>query len=256
MFGTKHLIILALSLIFISVIFYFTRKIKLKKLSKALFIIGIISEIIKIFFYTIKNEESLGGYLPKTDLPFQLCSIQIIFITIINLYDNEKVKRFLYSFMAPSCLLGALAAILIPVYSALNFTIITFQYFIYHNCLIIYALHLFTSKDLKLNINDYFNCLKFLLVLMFFAIYINSICYDGQSNVNFMYVVAPPQDGLPYLNNDNGWFVYIIHYAILVLSCITVCYIKPIISAIKNKFSNKNNTLNEITTNEQNETNQ
>ena len=68
---------------------------------------------------------------------------------------------------------------------------------------------------------------------MFFAIYINSIVYDGVSNINFMYVVSPPQSGLPFLTEKYGWLVYIVHYAFTVLFGITICYIKPIIAAIK-----------------------
>ena len=74
---------------------------------------------------------------------------------------------------------------------------------------------------------------------MFFAIYINSIVYDGSDKINFMYVVSPPVDGLPFLTEKYGWFVYIMHYACLVLFCVTMCYIKPIITAIKEKLNNK-----------------
>ena len=92
-----------------------------------------------------------------------------------------------------------------------------------------------TNKELKLTIKDYFSCLKFLLALFFFATYINSMVYDYASNINFMYVASPPQSGLPFLNENHGWLVYIIHYACLVLFCVTMCYIKPIIVAIKAK---------------------
>ena len=74
---------------------------------------------------------------------------------------------------------------------------------------------------------------------MFFAIYINSIVYDGTDKINFMYVVSPPMSGLPFLTEKYGWFVYIMHYACLVLFCVTICYIKPIITAIKEKVNNK-----------------
>lgn len=235
-FGLKHIIIVFVSILLIVGLFIFSRKIRFEILCKILFVVGIVSEIVKILYYTVANEDKLGGFLPKTDLPFQLCSIQIIFFTIIVIFKNEKINRFLFSFMMPSCLLGGFAAILIPTTSSLNTWVITFQYFIFHIALIVFALRLMTSKELNLTIKDYFNCLKFLLVLFFFAIYINSIVYDGNDKINFMYVVGPPQKGLPYLNEDSGWLVYIIRYAILVIGCVTACYIKPIIMAIKNKL--------------------
>jgi flagellar biosynthesis/type III secretory pathway M-ring protein FliF/YscJ len=92
---------------------------------------------------------------------------------------------------------------------------------------------------------------------MFFAIYINSMLYDGVSNINFMYVVSPPQDGLPFLNENHGWLVYVVHYAALVLFCVSIAYIKPIIDAIKAKLSKKTaqQMLEEATTNKNAESN-
>jgi uncharacterized membrane protein YwaF len=195
--------------------------------------------MVKTITYIVINEDKYGGILPKNDLPFQLCSIQLIFIAIVVFSKNEKVKRVLLSFMMPSCLFGGLAAILIATSSSLNVWVITIQYFFYHVSLCTFSLHLFTNKEFKWNIKDYFSSLIFILCIFFFAIYINSMIYDGNQTVNFMYVVNPPQKGLPYLNENQGWLMYMIKYASLVLVCITLCYIKPIILAIKNKVTKK-----------------
>ena len=235
-FGTKHLIIIAVSAVLIVGLFLFSKKLRFATICKTLFYVGIVSETIKIFYYIIQNEATHGGILPKTDLPFHLCSIQILFIAVVNITKNEKLKRFLLSFMFPSCLLGGIAAILIATNSSLNgMWIITAQYFLYHIAIVVFALNLCTNKEIKLTVSDYFNCLKFLVILLFCAIYINSIVYDYKSNINFMYVASPPQSGLPFLNENHGWLVYITHYAFLVLLCVTLCYIKPIILAFKSK---------------------
>jgi len=203
-------------------------------------LVGIVSELIKVFYYTVANESTHGGILPKTDLPFRLCSIQILFIVVINISSNEKIKRFLYSFMIPSCLLGGIAALLLATSSSLNgMWILSLQYFGYHVAIIVLALKLMTSKEFSPTIKDYFNCLKFLLVLMFGAMYINSILYDGVSKINFMYVASPPMDGLPFLNENHGWLVYIAHYGCLVLFCVTACYAKVIFKALTKKKSNQ-----------------
>lgn len=237
LFGTKHIILIAVSIALIVGLFILSKRLKFQTICKVLFYVGIVSEIVKIFYYILANEEEYGGILPKTDLPFHLCSIQIIFIAIINVSQNEKLKRFILSFMLPSCLFGGVAAILIATTSSLNAWVITIQYFLYHIAIVIFALNLLTSKEICLTVKDYFNCLKFLLIIMFFAIYINSILYDGNPKINFMYVVSPPQSGLPYLNEEKGWLVYIIRYATLVLVAVTLCYIKPIVLAIKAKAS-------------------
>lgn len=238
-FGTKHLIIIACTLALIVGMFIVSKKFSFNTVCKAMLIIGIISETLKIFTYIIINEDTHGGLLPKTDLPFHLCSIQILFVIVLNYSKNENLKRFLMSFMYPSCLIGGLAAIFIATSSSLNNWVITFQYFIYHAAIIVLALNICTRKEIKLTVKDYFNSLKFVGILMFVAIYINSIIDDGSGKINFMYVVSPPQNGLPFLTEKYGWLVYIVHYACLILFALTMCYIKPIIVAIKEKAAAK-----------------
>ena len=253
-FGTKHIILLIISIVIIVLAAFLSKKIKLKTFLKILLYVGIVSETIKIAYYTIQNEGVYGGYLPKSDLPFHLCSIQILFIIILNVSKNEKLNRILLAFMLPSCLIGGAAALLLPTYTARNgMWILTFQYFMYHIALITFGIYLFIQKEVKWTIKDYFNTLKFILFIGFFAIYINSICYDAVKYINesgevvtelinrpnFMYVIDPPQSGLPFLNKNNGWGVYIIHYAFLCLFAISICYIKPIINQLKKIVKNE-----------------
>lgn len=206
-----------------------------------MFTIGIISEIIKVVYYIVRNESTHGGHLPKTDLPFHLCSIQIIFLAILHYSKNEKLKRLLMSFMLPSCLIGGIAAILIPTYTARNgMWIITLQYFGYHAAISIFSIFLLTNKDMKWTIKDMLNCFKILGLFGLLSIYINSMLNDGTGGINFMYTVAPPQDGLPYLNLNQGWLMYIIKYASVAILAVLLTYIKPIIDFFKN-LKNKNN---------------
>ena len=237
-FGTKHLILVAICAAAIVLGYLVSRKWDLEKLTKHMFTIGVISELIKVFYYIIANEAVYGGILPKTDLPFHLCSIQILFVAIARFTNSQKIKELLLSFMIPSCLFGGIAAILIATTSSLNgMPILWLQYFGCHSAIVIFALVLLTSGVLQLTIRHYVNCLKFLVGLMLFAIYINSILYDGNPNINFMYVASPPQAGLPWLNEDQGWLVYMLRYSSLVVGCVTLCYIKPIYKAIRARFS-------------------
>ena len=96
----------------------------------------------------------------------------------------------------------------------------------------VFALRLISAKEMEWRAKDYLNCLIFLVGVIFFSVYINSILFDGVSKINFMYVVDPPQDGLPYLNKNNGWLSYIIRYLALVLVGITATYTKAIITSI------------------------
>jgi uncharacterized membrane protein YwaF len=213
------------------------RKWPLEKLAKRLLAVGVVSEFIKVFYYTIANEATHGGILPKTDLPFHLCSIQILFIFMVVYANNQKLKELLLSFMIPSCLFGGIAALLIPTVSSLNGGwILSLQYFGYHVAIVIFAITLLGGKQLELTFRHYVNCIKFLMGLMLFAVYINSILYDGVSNINFMYVASPPKSGLPFLTEKYGWAVYVAHYISLIIFCVTLCYITPIAKAIRSRF--------------------
>ena len=237
-FGMKHLMILALCAGAIIGAYFAARKWPLEKLTKVLFSVGVVSEFIKVFYYIIANEATYGGVLPKTDLPFHLCSIQILFVALVRFVPSRKIKELLLSFMIPSCLLGGIAALLIATTSSLNGGwILTLQYFGYHCAIVVFAMILLSGKTMELTVKHYGNCLKFLLGLMLFAVYINSILYDGNPNINFMYVVSPPQSGLPWLNEEQGWLVYILRYAVLVVGCVTVCYCRPICKALKTRFT-------------------
>lgn len=240
MFGSKHLLILGACLLVTALGILAVRKWPLEKLAKRLMAVGVVSEFIKVFYYTIANEATHGGILPKTDLPFHLCSIQILFIFIVVYANSQKLKELILSFMIPSCLFGGIAALLIPTDSSLNGGwILSLQYFGYHVAIVIFAITLLGGKQMDLTFRHYVNCIKFLLGLMLFAVYINSILYDGVSNINFMYVASPPKSGLPYLTEDYGWLVYVVHYVSLIIFCVTLCYIKPIIAAIREHFRKK-----------------
>jgi hypothetical integral membrane protein (TIGR02206 family) len=234
LFGYKHIIILIVCVIALILGYLLCRKQKLEKVILVMLIIGIISEVIKVIYYIVRNEATHGGYLPKSDLPFHLCSIQIIFIAILHYSKNEKLKRLLMSFMLPSCLVGGIAALLIPTYTARNgMWIISLQYFGYHVAISTFALYLLTNKNMKWTMKDLINCFKLLGLFGLLSIYINSMLNDGSGDINFMYTVKPPQDGLPYLNLDQGWLMYIIKYASIAVVAILLTYIKTIIDYVK-----------------------
>lgn len=254
MFQLRHIlaIVICAALIVVLPILAAKKNLKISTVHRILLAVGIVSETIKVIAYILMNEETLGGYLPKTDLPFHLCSIQIIFILILNFSKNEKVKHLLQGFMIPTCLIGGIAAIILATSSARSNWVIAVQYYGYHSVITAYAIYLLANKEIKFTVKDYANTLIMLAITLFVAIYINSILYTPKfvlnpetglfeakefMSINFMYVSDPPQSGLPFLNEDHGWIVYIVHYALLAAFAVTMCYIKPIIDAIRAKCS-------------------
>lgn len=50
-----------------------------------------------------------------------------------------------------------------------------------------------------------------------------------------MYAVNPPMQGMPFLNKDHGWVVYICRYVALALVIDSLCYTRQISQKIKEK---------------------
>ena len=247
MFGTKHIILLVLCAAYITaaLLFLCRKRVRVMTALRCLALIGLVSETLKMFTYIVINEEEYGGYLPKTDLPFHLCSLQLFFMVIILLTKNEKIKRIVYSFMMPSCMIGGIAAMLLPTSSSLSVPMITVQYFLYHSSIVIFALYLALTKEIRFTVRDYASSLLVLWALLFISVYLNSWVNDYSHPINFMYVVNPPVDGLPFLNKDKGWLSYILRYAATAVVCITLCYTKPIVTAIRDRLSRKAGTAAE-----------
>lgn len=241
LFGTKHLILLAICAVYAvcMIIFLVKKRPSLGTVTKVLLVIGIISEALKVCSYIVENEAEYGGYLPKTDLPFHLCSIQLIFMVILVLSKSDNVKRTLYSFMLPTCLIGGFAALMLPTSSSLNMPVVTVQYFLFHTSIIVFAIYLYISEEFSPEFRDYLTSCLMLFAAFFVAVYLNSWINDYQHPINFMYVVDPPVEGLPFLNKNHGWLVYIVHYAALAYVCITLCYIRPVARKIKSLFARK-----------------
>ena len=64
-------------------------------------------------------------------------------------------------------------------------------------------------------------------------LYVNSILsvYD----TNFMYLVRPPLENLPYLNLDKGWYVYFLRIIVLGLAAISLFQLPFLLRNLKKK---------------------
>lgn len=110
---------------------------------------------------------------------------------------------------------------MIPTSSSINgLLILSIQYFFYHATLIAFSIHIFRQHEIEFSVKDVMNVLKLLAFIGLMAIYIDGIL-GPDTNVNFMYVVRPPMEGLPLLNLKQGYIMYIVKYALL--SCVLVC---------------------------------
>ena len=225
MFETLHFIWLGLCFAVIvgGAIYAKYKKFSLTTALTVLCACAIASELVKIFCVLIENQRvnEYGVFIKETDLPFHLCSMQIIFAFVARLTKNNKTRECVVQFMIPTAALGGFAALMIPTITCRFTNVRTYQYFLYHAALIWFAVVAIMSGEVKLDFKAFRNTLVILLGLVWVTFYINGMF----QNTNFLYLSEPPMDGLPILNMDNGWLVYFLSYMALALTLIALFFV-------------------------------
>ena len=203
---------------------------KFKPSTKTLFTIAcafcIASEVVKLFCVLIQGERvnEHGTFIKETDLPFHLCSMQIFLALLGRFTEKESVKNFCATFMVPTAILGGIAAMMIPTISTQFTNPRSYQYFIYHAALVWFGIALIVLGKVKLDLKALGQTLVGLFGAVMIGLYING----WTQCTNFLYLSAPPMDGLPVLNTDNGWFVYFLSYMGVAI-CIIALFFLPFI---------------------------
>ena len=183
-------------------------------------------------------DSEFGGFVLKQEnLPFHLCSIMIYFTVFLRFIKNEKIVAKIKSFMVPAMFIGAAMALLIPTSGTDPTDIRVWEYMVAHGVLVFYGLYLVAIEKVDLGLKAYFSNLQLLLATAIFAFMMNSILVDG--NANFFFLRKPPMDGLPILNLDHDWFVYIISLSIVACVLILLIQLPFIIKEQKAKKKDK-----------------
>lgn len=258
--GTNHFIFLGISVVLIVVTLILLNKFKVpfKKVLFGMFIIMILSELVKINSYvqtyTDETGKVIGAFFNKKGLPFHLCSIQIILIFIALIVKEGSFKDKLIAFMYPTCFVGATLSLLLATVEIEFNSPLTWQFFMVHAALVIFGLYIPMSKIVEINTKKYFNTCIVLTGLFFVSIYVNGIVAIPSTNVinngeivgttegiytSFFYSMVPPLDNLPILNLKYGWIIYALSIIALGIILMTLAHLPFIIKDIKNKKMNK-----------------
>lgn len=237
MFSINHFIWLAIVLVTIIglLVLQKIKKIKYNTIITYMFIVSIISELIKIFSNLIQTSEG-GTVLDPADLPFHLCSIQIFFIFALKfLVKTEEGKQKLLGFMAPTMLVGGALALFIPTVGVEFTKLQVYQYFIFHANIITFAIYVLKERLVNYTWKSFFRNISYLGMLALIATWINSLLSVTNPKVNFFYLCRPPMENLPILNLNNGWFVYFLTIAAIALSFMFIFHLIVISIYKRNK---------------------
>lgn len=233
MFTTEHFIWIALCLAFVIFMtrFCLKKQISLKLAAQIMVVICLFSEISKIMSGMMESPNG-GMFLDPQSLPFHLCSLILFGIIYITFGKDGLLKQTIIDFVAALGTLGSIAAILIPT-NGTDFTSIdAYQCFVYHAGLLWFSLYLIFSGKARMDMAALGRNLTILFFLTLLMIYVNGAL--SSYDTNFMYVVRPPMENLPYLNLEKGWYVYFLHLLALGLTLLCLFYAPFLLCRQKN----------------------
>ncbi len=234
MFTTNHFIWIGLSAAFIAAMLVLgaAKKFSLKTAGYIMSAICVFSETSKIMCDMIEGAKG-GMVLDPRSLPFHLCSMMLFGVFFITFGKDGKAKQLVINFIAVAGVLGSIFAILIPTNGTDFSSILSYQCFVYHAGLLWFSLYLTVSKNANLGLKSYLKNVTVLLVLVLLMLYVNSIL--SVYNTNFMYLVRPPMKNLPYLNLNDGWYVYFLRVLMLGAALVSLFHLPFILAERKKK---------------------
>ncbi|MCL1944265.1 MAG: YwaF family protein [Firmicutes bacterium] len=185
----------------------------------------------------VEEGDNGGWYLSPKYLPVHLCAMQVFLIFALALAKKENTIKNLCAIMYPTLVAGAAMALLIPSPEGTDtfVSFLGFQFFASHSLLMFVGIYMYLTRPVKFDFKTYGIAIGFMAVSLIGALYLNAILGGAETNVNYWFVAYPPQDGLPLLNLDNGWGIYILNLACLTIILISLTYVPVVVSYFLNK---------------------
>ena len=188
MFSWRHLLWLAIcaGLVLAIVYAYHRKRPALDRVLTTALIIAALSETAKmagvIILVPSQNGELMLPYLPLNHLPLHFCSIQVLLIAAAKFMKNQKRRETLLAFMAPTCVLGGIAALLMPsiftttISAEQAFTNVnSYQFFIFHTMIIALGLIIVKSGQINWSMRHFRKTTLLVYMMGILSIYLNSL---------------------------------------------------------------------------------
>lgn len=228
MFTGKHFVWIGLCVAFVAVLLVLSIRFSfsLHRAGLIMTVICVLSESSKMMSEMIPGVRG-GMVLDPLALPFHLCSLLLFGVVYITFAKESPAKQHIIDFMAVAGTLGSICALLIPTNGVDFLSIGAYQCFVYHGGLLWFSFYLIVSKKANLGLRALFSNLGILLLLVLMNFYVNSFLSAYGSN--FMYLVRPPMENLPFLNLDKGWYVYFLRIVVLAMAALTLFHLPFIV---------------------------
>ena len=191
-----------------------------------------LSEVSKVLSNMVESPAG-GMHLDPLCLPFHLCSLMIFVVLYLTFGRDGRARQVLINFISVVGTLGSVCAILIPTNGTDFTTPDAYQCFVYHAGLLWFSLYLLISGRARLGGWALLRNLGLLTGLAFGMLYVNGAL--SAYGANFMYLVRPPMEGLPYLNLAQGWYVYFLRLMALGAALVTLFHLPFLLHARKKR---------------------
>ena len=201
-----------------------------KKILWVYMILGMICEVEKIIFFL---EEIPGGgvRLPPDQLPLNPCPFMVVLLFILVFSKNPREKKALISYMYPMMAAGGFIGMIIPS-AAVHFhgllDLATYRYFFFHSMIISCGIYIYRSKPFDYGMKDYAMALFLTCSQLLIGVWMNAF-FGWDHTVNQQFVVRAPLEGVPLLNMQKGWTVYMLNMMGIGVFLVTSCYVPVII---------------------------
>lgn len=198
------------------------KKVPIRRAGRWMCCICAVSELSKMMSDMIQAPQG-GMVLDPRSLPFHLCSLMLFGVLYVTFGAEGAARQRVIEFMAVMGSLGSTCAILIPTNGTDFSSLAAYQCFVYHGGLLWFSLYLAVCSRDCLGVKALRRNVAVLLALALAMLYVNSIL--SVYGTNFMYLVRPPMENLPYLNLDCGWYVYLLRLLALGAVLVTLFHL-------------------------------
>lgn len=264
-FGWYHFLWLAITIIASTLIIVFRKKISEKGVRWTIFASGLILILLEVLKQLMSCMKVNGAgevtwsyqwYL----FPFQFCSTPMYLMFIAGLCRKCKFRDCLYSYLATFALFGGLVTMLYPEGVYVSSTFLNVHTMIWHSSMVVLAVLLFASGQVKLRHFTIVKALPVFAVMITIAMLMNYTWVwagglETGRTFNMFYISPYYKCSLPLLGDLIYPNVpYIVFLLIYIIGFILAAYVMLLIAMlfaylykiIKNKKSNTN-TLNNPT---------
>ena len=269
MFGTAHLVFIAISVVLIvfGLIMIRRKKPPIRRLIKVCFILGVIMEAVKVLSVILilpvvepavengvlvyRETGAYAPYLQAEHMPFELCSLQLVFMFLALIIKNKKWKKRIYATMYGTAVIGGVMAILLssiaPEFeSAAAFFSAprAWQFYLYHSMIVTMGIAIGMSEECDLHFRDVCAMLAAVLILDCASFYVNSLMsipyYQGDTLVgmgNAINYFSSYNNPLGIVMSTKGQYFLYLAIRFVLACCITMLVYWPL--TLKGKRNRK-----------------